>query len=145
MGTYNLFLRILLYENNQKQSAKEYKMRQIGDKFHFKGYVWEIADRYQNGYALQRKTKNSLYEYNGWVTENYVVFDADENKPEQIKRPRLNHCEHCNESWEGSHYCKVLNSPERIKAREQKARERRRIRLSGNILEIPIETEEEII
>ena len=95
--------------------------------------------------SLQRKTKNSLYEYNGWVTENYVVFDADENKPEQIKRPRLNHCEHCNESWEGSHYCKVLNSPERIKAREQKARERRRIRLSGNILEIPIETEEEII
>ena len=120
-------------------------MRQIGDKFHFKGYVWEIADRYQNGYALQRKTKNSLYEHNGWVTENYGVFDTDENKPEQIKRPRFNHCEHCNKFWEGSHYCKVRNSPERIKARKQKARERRRIRLSGNILEIPIETEEEII
>ena len=119
MGTFILFLRILLYGNEEKQPTKDYKMRQIGDKFHFKGYVWEIADRYQNGYALQRKTKNSLYEHNGWVTENYGVFDTDENKPEQIKRPRFNHCEHCNKFWEGSHYCKVRNSPERLKQRRK--------------------------
>ena len=99
-------------------------MRNIGDKFHFQGHVWEIADKFQGGYALQRKTKNHKYEYNGWVTENYSVLDIDPDKPEQIKRPRYYTCDHCSESWEASHFCKVLNSPERLKARQQKSIER---------------------
>ena len=135
MGTYLLYLRILLYENKQKHTEKEHKMKAIGSQFHFKAYVWEIVDRYQNGYALQRKTKNHIYDYNGWVTENYTVFEVDQDKPEQIKRPRYKTCEHCNESWEQSHFCKVLNSPERVKARQQK---QKRIRLSGNYVTVPL-------
>ena len=120
MGTFIPFLSILLHEKESKQKAKEHKMRQIGDKFHFKGYVWEIADKFQNGYALQRKTKNHVYDYIGWVTENYTVFEVNEDQPEQIKSPRYKTCEHCRESWEQSHFCKVLNSPELIKARQHK-------------------------
>ena len=96
-------------------------MRQIGDSFHFKGYIWEIVDRFQGGYALQRTTKNTLYDYNGWVTENYTVFDINPHQPEVIKRPRFKTCHHCGDKWEGSHCCRVLNTPEQIKARQQQS------------------------
>ena len=101
-------------------SKEDNKMRRIGDTFHFKGYVWEIVDKWQGGYALQRKTKKYVYDYNGWVNEKYGVFEIDQSKPEHIKRPRYKTCEHCNTSWDVSHFCKVLNSPERVKARQQR-------------------------
>jgi len=85
-------------------------MRNIGDTFYFQGYTWEIVDKSQGAYALQRKTKNHKYDYNGWVTEKYSVLDIEPGKPEQIKRPRYHTCKHCTETWETSHFCKVLNS-----------------------------------
>ena len=51
-------------------------------------------------------TKNNKYELNGWVTENYQIFDNNPNKPEQIKRPRFRVCNKCGNSWERVHYCK---------------------------------------
>jgi|TARA_R110000824_G_scaffold195650_4_gene378513 hypothetical protein len=86
--------------------TKSNKMRNIGDTFHFKGYVWEIEDKWKGGYALGRTTKNNKYELNGWVTENYQIFDNNPNKPEQIKRPRFRVCNKCGNSWERVHYCK---------------------------------------
>jgi|TARA_R110002073_G_scaffold254576_1_gene417209 hypothetical protein len=106
---------IILKRNN--------KMRNIGDTFHFKGYVWEIVDRFRGGYALGRVSKDRKirYSFNGWVTENYTVFDINPNKSEIIKENNLHTCKHCGDTWENTHYCSVRNTSEKIKARQQKS------------------------
>jgi hypothetical protein len=105
------------------KNERERMMRQIGDSFHFKSYAWEIVDQFQGGYALRRisRDKKLAYNYNGWVTENYRVFDINPNQPETIETKWEKICYRCHEKWYISHYCQMLNTPERVKARQRKS------------------------
>ena len=117
MGTYNLFLRILLYENNQKQSAKGLIM----------GIHLEITIKNNNNQTLDEVTtegtEQDIIDLHG---SDYTDCTDAEKK-----------------QWIKDNLKEEINN--QIDRLFNQSDESKRITLTGRFVDVPIETEEEII